>query len=576
MPLVINTNVAALNSQRQLVKSGNDMSQAMERLASGKRINNARDDAAGLAISNRQTSQIRGLNQAIRNANDGVSLIQTAEGALDEVTNILQRMRELAIQSANGIYSDLDRSTLDAEVQQLKEEVDRIAKSTTFNGQPLLDGSLSDVALQVGSEAYQTIDLSIQGFSASALGNNSGDYVGEALTAATPAQALTLIQSIAASVLEVNDVAISSLTAATSVNDALDSLNSDLDGKGAEVTTLVSVVAGTAGNGVLPTGTNFQFSLVDGDGNSQDYIITDTASMDDLVARINSGTAVTAKLNSDGKLVLTAENATQITITGDQASATGGITTTSFSWVFTDTGNENRGVKIEAGTAMTATIQEGLGLNIQDDNENWLGTAVTATASINNGDLIINGVEIGAINAGSDAAAQVDLTIAAINEMSAETGVVAYEVAATQIGLRSADQAPIQIRYGDGAVDANVETITGFQEMNAAEGTGSIASVQIDTAPGAQKAIDIIDTALEQINATRSDLGAINNRLDFTMSNLANISEKTSAARSRIVDADFASETSVLSRAQVLQQASQAMLAQANAQPQQVLQLLQG
>lgn len=576
MPLVINTNVAALNSQRQLVKSGNDMSQAMERLASGKRINNARDDAAGLAISNRQTSQIRGLDQAIRNANDGVSLIQTAEGALDEVTNILQRMRELSIQSANGIYSDLDRSTLDAEVQQLKEEVDRIASSTTFNGQPLLDGSLSDVSLQVGSEAYQTIDLSIQGFSASALGNNSGDYVGEALTAATPAQALGLIQTIAANVLEVNDVAISSLTAATSVNDALEILNSDLDGKGAEVSTLVSVVADTAGNGVLPTGTNFSFSLVDGDGNSQDYIITDTSSMDDLVARINEGTAVTAKLNSDGKLVLTAENATQITITADQSSATGGIATTSFSWVFTDTSNENRGVKIEAGTAMTATIQEGLGLNMQDDNENWIGTAVTATAAINAGDLVVNDVAIGAIEAGSDAAAQVDLTIAAINELSNETGVVAYAVTATQIGLRAADQSPIQIRYGDGAVNANVETITGFQEMNAAEGTGSIAGIEIDTARGAQAAIDIIDTALEQINSTRSDLGAINNRLDFTMSNLANISEKTSAARSRIVDADFASETSKLSRSQVLQQASQAMLAQANAQPQQVLQLLQG
>lgn len=576
MPLVINTNVAALNSQRQLVKSGNDMSQAMERLASGKRINNARDDAAGLAISNRQTSQIRGLDQAIRNANDGVSLIQTAEGALDEVTNILQRMRELSIQSANGIYSDLDRSTLDAEVQQLKEEVDRIASSTTFNGQPLLDGSLSDVSLQVGSEAYQTIDLSIQGFSASALGNNSGDYVGEALTAATPAQALGLIQTIAANVLEVNDVAISSLTAATSVNDALEILNRDLDGKGAEVSTLVSVVADTAGNGVLPTGTNFSFSLVDGDGNSQDYIITDTSSMDDLVARINEGTAVTAKLNSDGKLVLTAENATQITISTDQSSATGGIATTSFSWVFTDTSNENRGVKIEAGTAMTATIQEGLGLNMQDDNENWIGTAVTATAAINAGDLVINDVAIGAIEAGSDAAAQVDLTIAAINELSNETGVVAYEVTTTQIGLRAADQSPIQIRYGDGAVNANVETITGFQEMNAAEGTGSIAGIEIDTARGAQAAIDIIDTALEQINSTRSDLGAINNRLDFTMSNLANISEKTSAARSRIVDADFASETSKLSRSQVLQQASQAMLAQANAQPQQVLQLLQG
>jgi len=576
MPLVINTNVAALNAQRQLVRSGNDMSQAMERLASGKRVNTAADDAAGLAISNRQTSQIRGLNQAIRNANDGVSLIQTAEGALDETTNILQRMRELAIQSANGIYSNIDRSTLDAEVQQLKAEVDRIAMSTTFNGQPLLDGSLSDVSLQVGSEAYQTINLSVQGFSASSLGNNSGDYVGDALTATTAAQALGLLAAVNATTLEINDVAISSLTGATSINDALEIINGDLDGKGAEASTLVSVVANTAGNGVLPTGTNFEFSLVDGDGNSQDYIITNTSSMDELVAEINNSTAVTAKLNSEGKLVLTAENATLIDVTTDQASATGGVVTTSFSLVLTDSSNANRGVKLEAGTSMTTTIQEGLGLNIQDNEENWLSTPVTTTAAINNGDLIINGVEIGAISAGSDAATQIDLTIAAINELSDSHGVVAYEYGTNQIGLRSASQDPVQIRYGDGAVDANVETITGFQEMNAAEGTGSVAGIKIDTAAGAQAAIDVIDTALEQINATRSDLGAINNRLDFTVSNLANVSEKTSAARSRILDADFASETSELSRSQVLQQASQAMLAQANAQPQQVLQLLQG
>src|SRR5690606_20553830 len=143
-----------------------------------------------------------------------VSLIQTAEGALDEVTNILQRMRELAIQSANGIYADVDRKTLDAEVQQLKAEIDRIATSTTFNGQPLLDGSLSDVALQVGSEAYQTIDLEIQGFSTSSLGSNSGDFVGEVSAGLSAFTALA-----GGDELEINDVAISSLTAATNVNE---------------------------------------------------------------------------------------------------------------------------------------------------------------------------------------------------------------------------------------------------------------------------------------------------------------------------------------------------------------------
>lgn len=573
MPLVINTNVSALNSQRQLVQSGNDMRQAMERLASGKRVNTARDDAAGLAISNRQTSQIRGLNQAIRNANDGVSLIQTAEGALEELTNILQRMRELAIQSANGIYSDVDRSTLDAEVQQLKAEVDRIAKSTTFNGQPLLDGSLSDVALQVGSEAYQTIDLEIQGFSASSLGSNSGDYVGEVSAGLSAFTALA-----GGDELEINDIAISSLTGATTVNELISIINSDLDGKGAEVSTLVSIVASTAGNGVLPTGTNFQFTLTDGNGNDQAYTITGTSSLDELVSKINDETAVTAKTNSDGKMVLTAVNAQTITIDTDQAAASGTVAAAEFSLVLTDTSSDNRGVKIEAGSGLASVEQDNLGLNVQDNEGNWTGLAVTGTASVNAGDLIINGVEVGDIDAGSDAASQVDLVIEALNAVSDESGVVAFEVAGstTQIGLRATNGSPIQIKYGDGATDADVFAITGYQEMNAAEGTGSVAGIEIDTAAGAQAAIDIIDVALEQINSTRSDLGAINNRLDFTMSNLSNVSEKTSAARSRILDADYAKETSELSRAQVLQQASQAMLAQANAQPQQVLSLLQG
>ena len=165
MALVINSNIASINAQRQLMNSGNALDRATERLSSGNRINSAKDDAAGLAIGNRMTSQVRGLDQAVRNANDGVSMIQTAEGALQESTNILQRMRELAVQSANGIYNDADRRTLNAEVQQLKSELDRISETTSFNGRSLLDGSLGTTALQVGSQANQTLDVSIGSFS---------------------------------------------------------------------------------------------------------------------------------------------------------------------------------------------------------------------------------------------------------------------------------------------------------------------------------------------------------------------------------------------------------------------------
>lgn len=584
MTLVVNTNVSSLNAQRQLLQSGADLDKASERLASGRRINSAADDAAGLAISNRQTSQIRGLDQAVRNANDGISLIQTAEGALDEVTNILQRSRELAIQSANGIFSDADRATLDAEVQQLKAEIDRIAETTAFNGQNILDGSLGTIALQVGSESNQTIDFAVSGFNTSSLGGSGGDLIGEG-TAAGVAD-LRAVSGTAG--LTVNDVAITALTTAnaTNINEALAIINADLDGKGAQAASLVTLEADTAGDGVLVAANNesFDITLVDGDGESTVYRITDTNNINELLNKINTETTVSATLDDNNKLVLSAAGATSITVVDDSTSdgASGFTTTTTanFALVFNDTSTNNDGVKIEAGTGATVAELDAVGLNLQDDDGNLLANALTtiATNNINAGDLVINGVDIGAITlSGTTRATNVDDVVEAINLKTAETGVVAFEAATTagQVGLRSTTGDVIQIKYGDNATAADVEALTGFQEQNAVIGAGSIAGVSVATAASAQSAVDVIDAALETVNAQRSELGAVNNRLDFTVSNLSNISEKTSAARSRIVDADFASETAQLSRAQVLQQASQAILAQANARPQQVLSLLQ-
>ncbi len=170
MAMVINTNVASLTAQRQLGRTQNSLNTSLERLSSGLRINSAKDDAAGLAISDRMTAQIRGLNQAVRNANDGISLSQTAEGALQESTNILQRMRELAVQSANDTNSISDRKALQAEVTQLSAELDRIAQSTEFNGKRILDGSFSGATFQVGANAGQTISFGIGSAKASAMG----------------------------------------------------------------------------------------------------------------------------------------------------------------------------------------------------------------------------------------------------------------------------------------------------------------------------------------------------------------------------------------------------------------------
>src|SRR5690606_21424269 len=226
------------------------------------------------------------------------------------------------------------------------------------------------------------------------------------------------------------------------------------------------------------------------------------------------------------------------------------------------------------------------GLNTAEADGSIVGAdiATAGAVALNKGDLIINGVEIGPIAAGVAGTApdtttaeanQAKNVINAINEKSAETGVIAYAGGTTGIALKSVSGDEISIRAGDNITAANLEARTGLKERNATEGAGSVASIDISTEAGAQKAIGIIDKALEQVNATRADLGAANNRLDFTVSNLANISEKTAASRSRITDTDFAAETASLSRSQVLQQAATAMLAQSNARPQQVLSLLQ-
>lgn len=578
MALVISTNVASINAQRQLLNSGSALDRATERLSSGNRINSAKDDAAGLAIGNRMSSQVRGLDQAIRNANDGVSLIQTAEGALQESTNILQRMRELSVQSANGIYSDADRNTLNAEVQQLKSELNRIAETTSFNGRALLDGSLGTTSLQVGALANQTIDVKVGSFSSNSLGGSSADIVGAATTGG-----LGSLSAMVAATWTINDIAIGTLASGTTLNDKLTLLNTDLDGNGAVASTLVETTATTTGSGVLVAGTSsLTLTVVDGDGNSQVSVITGTNNMEELVNKINEETGVQAKVNDQGRLVLSVENAVSLT-TLDSSTApvdgASGITdgTFNFRLVLTDTSADQRGVKVERGGSGSAALEAALGINVSDDNGNIQGATVGGSAAtMNEGDLIINGVEIKAITLTAVAADNAAELIEKLNEQSAETGVVAFAgTETTAIALRSVSGDAISIKAGTNTTAALVLARTGLKERNASEGTGSIASVNISTAAGAQKAISIIDKAIDQVSSTRAELGAVNNRLDFTVSNLANISEKTAAARSRINDADFAQETANLSRSQVLQQAATAMLAQSNARPQQVLSLLQ-
>ncbi len=576
MPLVINTNVPSLNSQRQLVKSGNELDQAMQRLSSGRRVNTAADDAAGLAIANRMTSQIRGLDQAIRNASDGISIIQTAEGALDETTNIIQRIRELAIQAANGIYSDEDRSTLDAEVQQLKQELDRIAETTTFNGQALLDGTLGDVDLQVGSEAYETVGLSITAMDTKNLGGGGGaDVVGTAM-GSNLATTVALIDNASAGVVTINGQSIGDLTSVTNFQGLLNTINENVSG--VEAKGFVEIVGSTDGDGVLRGGNHMDLDVITLDGETQSFDIGDSGSMGELVERINetTGGLVEASLNEDGRLILKSSLAGQITVgyTGATVSNVG-IGATAYqptlAFEITDSSIEHVNIASTGSEANDALIALGIQTRTNSD---ITSSPITTFTAVTEGDMVLNGVALSGTAAGTNAAGSALQMATMINAKSDEHGVVALASTANgTVTLNSVDGSEIQIDLSGTATLAT----TGLLETNNAATAGdSISSISITTADGAQKSLDITDRALEEINAIRAALGAVNNRLEFTMSNLSNVIENSSASRSRIIDADFAAESANLSRAQVLQQASQAMLAQANARPQQVLSLLQG
>lgn len=590
MALVINSNIMSLNAQNQVTKSQNELNTAMERLASGKRVNSAADDAAGLAIASRMTSQIRGLDMAVRNANDGQALIQTAEGALDETTNILQRIRELSVQSANGTYDSGNRQTMNAEVKQLQEELTRIADTTSFNGQKLLDGSLGELVLQVGSEANQTITAQIGKLDAKGLGGEAaGDVVG-----ADPGAALTTgLKALTGtgSNMLINNQNVGNLTTAANLQEALNTINGNISG--VEVSAFTELTAANEGTGIIRGNDRLRIELVGPGAENNTLEITDTGSMEELVAKINEQGAgmISASLDENNRLSLVSTTGAQITVdagaagaaagsvaAGFQADATAAADVTGYAqlaFTITDPNVSNVDITFEAtNTAAANTLAENVGVQ-QRSGSDITGSIVGAStaARLAEGELVINGVAIG--GAEGTGAGTVAANVAAINAVSADTGVVASLNTDGAIVLNSVSGTEISISQGN-VPNADIKTNVGLLETNNANSVGnSVADIDITSAAGAQKAIGIVDKALEQVNSVRGDLGAISNRLDSTMNNLSNISENQAAARSRIEDADFARESANLSRAQVLQQAGTAMLAQANAAPQQVLSLLQ-
>ncbi|MBE0487197.1 flagellin [Marinobacter sp.] len=513
MPQVINTNIASLNAQRNLNTSQGDSNVALQRLSSGLRINSAKDDAAGLAISERFTAQISGLNQAIRNANDGISLAQVAEGALGESGNILQRIRELAVQSANATNSASDRRALQSEVNQLKQELERIATTTEFNGLKLLDGSFQAQKFQAGANENQTIAVSITGARITDLANNTVSGANETARAGTGSvtaaaadatgdntileQVVTISSSLGSATVEVND--------GDTAEDIAAAINTKLESTGVQASARTSVEL----FGLDPT--------LDGDGIQQ-----------------GAGT-YTMTVSSGGQ---EATVSAQISDVNDLRPLAREINAASGS------------------TGVTAEVEGGRLRLIQESGkdiliEGFSTNATTSTVSVRGS----SELDADAITLDGAPASATNSTIAS-GEITFDSSVsfaVSSDVAAAGGSILNAP--------ADSAVGSTKEDVSG---------------IDISTVEGATNALAVVDAALETISGIRADLGAAQNRFESTIANLSTTSENLSAARSRIRDADFAAETAELARTQVLQQAGLSVLAQANARPQQVLQLLQG
>jgi flagellin len=484
MAQTINTNISTLTAQRNANRVQSDLNSAITRLSSGLRINSAKDDAAGLAISERFTTQIRGLTVAARNANDAISLAQTAEGALGSTAGNLQRIRELAVQSANATNSASDRAALQAEAAALVAEIQRVGAQTEFNGIKLLDGSFTAQAFQVGANSGQTISVaSIVDARSASLGRHSltadGTITGNVVTAASGA----VTNGIAA---ETN------LTLSTSAG-----------------TTSAISYAANAGADAIATAINTAASGIG---------ITATASNSATLASLSNAGTITFSLNNQAVSVVVADRNDLSNV----VSAINGVAgTTGVTASFTSS---------SAKDSITLTTTDGRNIEFEDYTNSAGATETIAFG----GTTLTEGTAVSAVKTGT------------------------IELTSTKGPIATA------------GADATVFAAAGVNNSSFA----SVSALDISTATGATSALLVIDSALSQVNSGRADLGAVQNRFQSTIANLETFTENLSASRSRVLDADFAKETAALSRAQVLQQAANAMVAQANQMPSAVLALL--
>ncbi|MEA5444246.1 flagellin [Gammaproteobacteria bacterium AB-CW1] len=633
MGSVINTNIMSLNAQRNLSSSQGALATSLERLSSGLRINSAKDDAAGLAISERFTAQINGQNQAIRNSNDGISFAQTAEGALEEVSNLMQRVRELAVQSANDTNSASDREALNQEVEQAVAEIQRIAESTQFNDQNVLDGTLSDLVFQVGANRGQTISvdgvdsrtdqLGLQVFGDQegvntsdladvaggdrtiTIGDDSIDLSGagddlSAIVDAINAEGLSGVSAEQAEFTETAEMTVGSIEAASDGAGGLEEVSFEFDIGSATI----SVEAGTTGD----FGGTALAIAVEEAVNDADIGVTVERDGDSLVFRNEDGeniefsnmsiTNAAAGVNTDDLSVVFGDvmgvgdaisSVTTVATTGTLAvSSQISATTGSQDLVFEleVAGFSNVEVTVLAGdiTAGGSVDQDALGSAIAASLDGLADITAAYSATSN---------EISVTRADGD-----DFTIEGVtnatniasldlNDLFGQPGPIEFDngTVGQASGVEAITSATfqagfeIEVRDLDAEISGDAEFLQaiGLQDSDGDNISQSldVANLSVLSRAEASDAIRTADAALQQVSGLRSELGAVQNRFEATIANLSIGSENLTAARSRIQDTDFAAETAELTRAQILQQAGTSILSQANAVPQTVLGLLQ-
>ena len=588
MAMTINTNVVSLNSQRNLGLSGGSLATSMQRLSSGLRVNSAKDDAAGLAIAERMNANTKGLAVASRNANDGISLAQTAEGALGKVGDMLQRMRELSVQSSNATNSTSDREALQAEVNQLRSEIDRVAKTTSFNGQKLLDGAFSGAVFQVGANSGDNITVgALTKATANGLGNvEFGSSQSKTFTAADIQDLDKVLQGVKINVGG-TEHALADIKVANSGEERLGQIVSAINAKTADtgVTAFLEKGANAGEYQISMKSDSNQAVAVSGLGSLNKaagatevkaFAQAELDALDAQIAGFKAGSyadggavlagktdmvdaaeALLAKLPGFDTDVATTAGAADPSAAKDLATAIAAFD------ALADTDFEDAGAFDQTKfDAALKTLTDAVGVAMAADDTKAVTTdlekATLAALQLND----------------KSTFAEVNTVVSTLNAARTAYG---DATALPQIALSPAltntstkEQVLAGVKDLQGKVDTLGLSVSGT-EVTKHKG---IDSVDIGTQAGAWEAIKQIDSAIDQVNAARGDLGALQTRFEKTVENIDIQNENITAARGRIVDADFATETANLSRAQILQQAGTAMVAQANQLPQQVLSLL--